>query len=183
MDILLIFCTFASVIHFYYSKIMAKTEKTEEKSLYPKLYFSLSEFFKNCSYTEMYKALSNLDICLNLFCLWTRMNMVRESVGSVLIVNSGYRTPERNKAVGGVPTSQHLVGAACDIRKSYDLSRFLHGEDGNTNTHHIVQLFGFYQIIEYDTFVHFSVYDKKHLDLPSSYIDKRTKQQKLEIND
>lgn len=164
---------------------MAKTEKKEEKEtlLYPKLYFSLVEFFKNCSYTEMYEALSCPDVCLNLLCLWSRMNELREAVGSALIVNSCFRTPERNKVVGGVPTSQHLFGSACDIRKSDDLVRFLHGEDGNQNPHYVAQLFGFYQVIEYDTFVHFSVYDKNHQDLPSVYIDKRTNQKKLEFND
>ena len=33
-----------------------------------------------------------------------------------LIVNSGYRSPAVNKAVGGVPTSNHLTGCAVDIR-------------------------------------------------------------------
>lgn len=159
---------------------MSKSEK-KDSSLYPKLYFSLVEFFKHCSHTEIYDALSCPDICLNLLCLWSRMNELRGAVGSALIVNSGFRTSERNKAVGGVPTSQHLVGSACDIRKSDDLFRLLHGEDGKLNTHHIAELFGFYQIIEYDTFVHFSVYDKNHQDLPCVYIDKRTVQKKLSL--
>ena len=33
-----------------------------------------------------------------------------------LIINSGYRSPAVNKAVGGVPTSNHLTGCAVDIR-------------------------------------------------------------------
>ena len=35
-----------------------------------------------------------------------------------IIINSGYRSPEVNKAVGGVPTSNHLSGCAADIRVS-----------------------------------------------------------------
>ena len=35
-----------------------------------------------------------------------------------LIINSGYRSPQVNKAVGGVATSNHLTGCAADIRVS-----------------------------------------------------------------
>ena len=33
-----------------------------------------------------------------------------------IIINSGFRSLEVNKAVGGVPTSNHLTGCAVDIR-------------------------------------------------------------------
>ena len=33
-----------------------------------------------------------------------------------IIINSGYRSPELNKKVGGSPTSNHLTGCAVDIR-------------------------------------------------------------------
>lgn len=33
-----------------------------------------------------------------------------------IVVNSGYRSPEVNKAVGGVEGSNHLTGCAADIR-------------------------------------------------------------------
>ena len=33
-----------------------------------------------------------------------------------IIINSGFRSTEVNKAVGGVPTSNHLTGCAVDIR-------------------------------------------------------------------
>ena len=35
-----------------------------------------------------------------------------------IIINSGYRSPAVNKAVGGVPTSNHLTGCAADIKVS-----------------------------------------------------------------
>ena len=33
-----------------------------------------------------------------------------------IMINSGYRSPELNKKVGGSPTSNHLTGCAVDIR-------------------------------------------------------------------
>ena len=33
-----------------------------------------------------------------------------------IVINSGFRSPEVNKAVGGVSTSNHLTGCAVDIR-------------------------------------------------------------------
>ena len=35
-----------------------------------------------------------------------------------IIINSGYRSPELNKKVGGSPTSNHLTGCAVDIKVS-----------------------------------------------------------------
>lgn len=40
---------------------------------------------------------------------------LRDVVGHPLRINSGYRCPELNKEVGGVPTSQHVKGEAADI--------------------------------------------------------------------
>lgn len=43
------------------------------------------------------------------------LDPLREVWGKPIIVNSGYRSPQLNKAVGGVPTSMHLTGHAADI--------------------------------------------------------------------
>lgn len=40
---------------------------------------------------------------------------LRESVGVPVLVSSGYRGDRVNRAVGGVPTSQHRLGQAADI--------------------------------------------------------------------
>ncbi len=44
------------------------------------------------------------------------LNNLRLRFGHELVVNSGYRSPEHNKAVGGVPNSYHTKGLAADIR-------------------------------------------------------------------
>ena len=41
---------------------------------------------------------------------------LRDYVGRPIIVNSGYRTKEVNRLVGGVKNSQHLTGEAADLR-------------------------------------------------------------------
>ena len=44
------------------------------------------------------------------------LDPLRELYGKPIIVNSGYRCPKLNKAVGGARNSQHLIGQASDIR-------------------------------------------------------------------
>jgi hypothetical protein len=43
------------------------------------------------------------------------LDPLREAWGGPIRVNSGYRCPELNKAVGGTPSSQHQRGEAADI--------------------------------------------------------------------
>lgn len=40
---------------------------------------------------------------------------LREAYGKPIRINSGYRSEELNKAVGGVATSQHRLGMASDL--------------------------------------------------------------------
>ena len=43
------------------------------------------------------------------------LEAIRAAAGGAVTINSGYRSPEHNKAVGGVSHSQHLYGRAADI--------------------------------------------------------------------
>ena len=43
------------------------------------------------------------------------LDPIRAAWGGPIAVNSGYRSPALNRAVGGVSTSQHLKGEAADI--------------------------------------------------------------------
>ena len=42
-------------------------------------------------------------------------SLLREGSEEPIIINSGYRSPEVNRAVGGAPNSNHLTGCAVDI--------------------------------------------------------------------
>lgn len=72
---------------------------------------------------------------------------LRIAWGKPLYINSGYRCPDLNREVGGVPTSQHVKGEAADVacetprelaQLAYDLG------------------LPYDQMILYPTFVHFS---------------------------
>jgi uncharacterized protein YcbK (DUF882 family) len=47
--------------------------------------------------------------------LLERLQALRDDLGRPVIINSGYRNPAHNKAVGGSPHSYHLRGMAADI--------------------------------------------------------------------
>ena len=52
----------------------------------------------------------------NLVRLAEKLEEVRKVLGKPIMINSAYRSPEVNAAVGGVKTSQHCLGCAADIR-------------------------------------------------------------------
>lgn len=43
------------------------------------------------------------------------LEQIRDATGGAVTINSGYRSPAHNAAVGGVSSSQHLYGRAADI--------------------------------------------------------------------
>jgi len=47
------------------------------------------------------------------------LERLRAIVGRPLVVVSGYRCPEHNRAVGGARGSLHLRGEAADLRRGY----------------------------------------------------------------
>lgn len=44
------------------------------------------------------------------------LDILRNQIGKPVYINSGYRTPTRNKDVGGAKYSYHMRGMAADIR-------------------------------------------------------------------
>lgn len=58
----------------------------------------------------------NADTLENLqFLVDNVLQPLRDIYGRPIVVNSGYRCPKLNKAVGGSKTSQHMTGQAADI--------------------------------------------------------------------
>jgi hypothetical protein len=57
-----------------------------------------------------------LDIVANLTKLAEKLEEVRAILKQPIIVNSGYRSPKVNKAIGGKPTSSHQYGLAVDFK-------------------------------------------------------------------
>lgn len=70
----------------------------------------------------------------------------RIALNQPIIINSGYRCEELNKAVKGSPTSYHLQGRAADIR-TQDPAYLL-------QLYYILQDLPHVELIKYDTFIH-----------------------------
>lgn len=81
-------------------------------------HFTLAEFLR--SDTAVARGIDNVvandDHLANLYTTASIMELVRAKLGGKPVqVTSGYRCPELNAAVGGVPDSQHALGQACDF--------------------------------------------------------------------
>lgn len=83
------------------------------------------------------------------------LDILRNQVGKPVYINSGYRTPARNKAVGGAKYSYHMRGMAADIR--------VEGMTANQIAKKLNKIIpegcG---IIVYDTWVHFDTRKTKY---------------------
>lgn len=51
----------------------------------------------------------------NVIVLANNLQVLRDYLNEPIHINSGYRTPEYNKKVGGKPASKHMVAQAADI--------------------------------------------------------------------
>tara|TARA_R110000787_G_scaffold128491_5_gene240202 strand:+ start:2021 stop:2380 length:360 start_codon:yes stop_codon:yes gene_type:complete len=90
-----------------------------------------------------------------------RLDLARDIAGFPFIINSGFRTVEHNKKIGGVKNSAHLLGWAVDIhcdnsRKRFELvdalyeagytrigigSSFVHADCDPEKTNHLIWLY------------------------------------------
>ena len=82
------------------------------------------------------------------------LDPLRDEYGKPIYVNSGYRCEKHNKAVGGVPRSQHMLGQAADI--SLRLTAYGLQDELMKLARIIVTQGRFDQLILYPTFLHVS---------------------------
>lgn len=79
-------------------------------------YFSLSEFINSATAKRLnIDNIPSFDVVDNLNKLADYLDGIREKLGKPILVNSGFRCPVLNKAVGGVANSQHIKGLAADL--------------------------------------------------------------------
>ena len=112
--------------------------------------FKFSEFTKSDTATRLHinNAITSWEVRDNIKALVDDvLQPLRDAWGGPLFINSGYRCLELNKAVGGVPTSQHVLGEGADV--------------GCTDPYALAKLvkktrLDFDQMILYPSFVHLS---------------------------
>lgn len=112
--------------------------------------FDYKEFEKSDTATRLHivNAINTAEIRDNIKALVDDiLQPLRDAWGGPLFINSGYRSAELNKSVGGVPTSQHCKGQAADV--------------GCTDPYSLAKLakkmrLCYDQMILYPSFVHFS---------------------------
>ena len=71
--------------------------------------FNKSEFDCKCG-CEMPN-----EVLINVQKLANQLQMLRDKVEVSIKINSSYRCPKHNKAIGGVLNSQHILGKAADV--------------------------------------------------------------------
>ena len=80
-------------------------------------HFTLGEMTKSSSHPEVYNIPSHEAIAnLKRLCGW--LEVLRERSCTTIRINSGYRSPQLNRKIGGAANSNHLTGCAVDIKVS-----------------------------------------------------------------
>ena len=78
----------------------------------------LTENFSKAEFASVYRGVTTqvpAALMPNLQRLANNLQVLRDAAGRPIGINSGYRTPEHNRAVGGALSSQHLDAHAADF--------------------------------------------------------------------
>lgn len=86
----------------------------------------LTENFSKSEFDSKDGADMPLDVLENIKVLAKNLQVLRDSIDRPIKINSGYRSPEHNKKIGGVKNSQHVKGKAADIVVSGISPQVLH---------------------------------------------------------
>ena len=79
-------------------------------------HFSASEYAVGCGDANVY-------LTEDAYIFAQALEETRSAVGLKFYVNSWYRTTKLNKAVGGISSSNHLRGCACDFHLTQKITR------------------------------------------------------------
>jgi uncharacterized protein YcbK (DUF882 family) len=118
----------------------------------------LTENFKLSEFQSKDGAEMPQQVFENIVKLANQLQILRNHIGKPIIVNSGYRSPEHNANIGGVPDSEHLLGRASDIEVKELSPRMLYGiiEELISNGDMLQGGLGLY-----DSFVHYDFRGKR----------------------
>ena len=102
-----------------------------------------------------------LDVLENVKLLAIQLQKIREYVGKPIRINSAYRSEAHNKAIGGVKTSQHILGKAADITIDTFTPDEVVSIIENMLTNEMLGGFYIGGLGSYNTFTHVDIRDKK----------------------
>ena len=85
--------------HFTLGELTKTSVKTADKNIPSRV--AIENLIRLCEWLEHLRA---------------QYNLLYSDGSHPIIINSGYRSPEVNKKVGGAPNSNHLTGCAADVK-------------------------------------------------------------------
>ena len=101
------------------------------------------------------------DVLDNIKQLAIQLQAIRDYVGKPIRINSAYRSKAHNKAIGGVKTSQHILGKAADITIDTFTPDEVVSIIENMLTNEMLGSFYIGGLGSYSTFTHVDIRDKK----------------------
>lgn len=115
---------------------------------------NLTKNFSKSEFDSKDGSIMPADVLKNIQELAKHVQVIRDTAGVSIVINSGYRSPAHNKKVGGVANSSHTKGKASDLSPRGITPKQLHEI--------ILKLIAEKKIYNggvglYDTFVHYDI--------------------------